>query len=1550
MSNILTAVFKGCERAVETKPLYQYDYGQIIKFKIHSSLPNSYEVHFSNCPDYGTAITSIGNADGAPIPDQFLVTGDPIYAWLFVHTGENDGETEYFVKIPVIPRAKPSNEQPTPQEQSVISQTIAALNNGVERAENAAQMITNMTVSATTLEAGTPASVTKTDWHGVNHLSFGIPQGEKGEKGDQGIQGVQGERGERGESGQDGSDGFSPIVSVEEHADSHTVTITDANGEHSFTVTNGVDGQKGEKGDRGERGIQGEQGIQGERGLQGLRGERGEQGIQGDRGEKGETGATPDFTTGTIETLFPWESAWAEISGTLEEPVLNLGIPKGETGQQGEQGEQGEDGIGITSVEMNNDYTLTIGYGDGDSYTTPSIRGEQGEQGQQGEDGQSGVYIGDEPPVDDDINVWINPDGEVEFVGITDIEMNQDYTMTINYTDGTSYTSPVLKGADGEDGTDGVSPTVSITEGTGTHTISITDADGTTSTVVQDGFSPTASVSKSGDTATISITDKNGTTTQTISDGADGVSPTVSTSSITGGTQVTITDKTGNHTFNVMDGEKGATGATGATGAKGDKGDQGNAGVGVPGGGTAGQVLKKSSATNYDTEWADAGTSLPSGGTAGQTLIKNSSTDGDVEWGDSVCMITLTATTENDTTTYSIDKDMADVYEDYQNGKPIMLKTDDEWNVFFYKLERVDKTISTGTSSVVVNPDGSVTSTPSQESYTNFHFKFTSPSLNTNNISTDVYTIEYTPSTDNTVIRKSTSTNNIVKDVQHNNTSLVSNGVANIPNATVSSDGYMPSTAFKKLQATNVCYCTCSSSASSTIKELTPVSNNDSTYTPDAAGSVFFVKFTNTNTAANITFDYMNTQESGTELGYVYYDGNRLTSETAEYGGSAGKIGIYILDEDYKVHWMGWSTEPSGGNSTGATVIYATTDTAAATTPKVLTASNVPNELVDGTILVLQSSSYTNSVANVQFQFAGSSTALYVYRGSSLLTAFDADLATAAGQTRCFVLRTVNNTKRWYTLHPYATSTYAGLLPKDLQSKTLNYTNVLYGTCSTAAATAEKQISVTNPKYVQITTGTILFVKSTYTNTAQNPKFVVKYYGTNTAAQTSTSATSVAYNGASITTDKLSYAGLANLVQMYVYYNGLWNWFGYSYDANTTYSVMQQSEADAGTVTSSRLITPKVLHDTIVGNNMIVTITPSNGSYTADQTFADIRSAIVAGKVVTVQYAGDLYYLANNVSSETPSLKFKFIDGGITGNYIDYINYRIITITSSSISLSSYNAADRAEHIIEVGYDRDESKRYLDISPSSLYQFAHRFGNVNGGGTDHVSVSIDQWTDDGENFEEISTRVNYINCYEVTEDNSTIQMIDAYVDHLENGKLVTHIFSGDSSDYEAQVMYETGTIVHDASEIAYDSTETYSAGTVGKAVKDLQSSVETLEDGLTFIKYGISTWDDFITAYDNHNVVYCRASSGSNPASGSQTRLAFMAYVNNAETPTEVEFQYYRSLNQHTASQQGDQVFVYKLQKTGGWSVTTRECSAKIVAGTGLTSTYSNGVLTISLA
>ena len=117
---------------------------------------------------------------------------------------------------------------------------------------------------------------------------------------------------------------------------------------------------------------------------------------------------------------------------------------------------------------------------------------------------------------------------------------------------------------------------------------------------------------------------------------------------------------------------------------------------------------------------------------------------------------------------------------------------------------------------------------------------------------------------------------------------------------------------------------------------------------------------------------------------------------------------------------------------------------------------------------------------------------------------------------------------------------------------------------------------------------------------------------------------------------------------------------------------------------------------------------------------------------------------------------------------------------------------------------------------------------------------------------------------------------------------------------------------------------------------------------MTIAAYGKTTYAEILSAYQANNIIYCRASSNSNPGSGNQLRMAFLAYVNNETTPTEFEFQYYRSVSTHTDSQQGDQVYVYKINSAGTWSVTVREAYTKVKAGTNMTSSYSSGTITLN--
>lgn len=136
--NIVTATFSaGCTQIDADRKLWQYDQGQILQL-VGLDLPDAYQVEFSNTRDKGSAKAQIGGPDGVQIPDEYLTTGKPVYAFLVGHTAEEDRETEKLVVIYVNARSQPTDEPITPEQQTIVDQLIAALTAGVEKAEAAA--------------------------------------------------------------------------------------------------------------------------------------------------------------------------------------------------------------------------------------------------------------------------------------------------------------------------------------------------------------------------------------------------------------------------------------------------------------------------------------------------------------------------------------------------------------------------------------------------------------------------------------------------------------------------------------------------------------------------------------------------------------------------------------------------------------------------------------------------------------------------------------------------------------------------------------------------------------------------------------------------------------------------------------------------------------------------------------------------------------------------------------------------------------------------------------------------------------------------------------------------------------------------------------------------------------------------------------------------------------------------------------------------------------------------------------------------------------------
>ena len=106
------------------------DYGILFQMP-DLDLPAAYQVDFSNKLTGGTALTVVGNSDGALIPTSLIDSGKDVYAFLY-YTGVGFGKTTHVFRINNNRRAKRGTPAPTPEQQSVIDATIAALNTAVE--------------------------------------------------------------------------------------------------------------------------------------------------------------------------------------------------------------------------------------------------------------------------------------------------------------------------------------------------------------------------------------------------------------------------------------------------------------------------------------------------------------------------------------------------------------------------------------------------------------------------------------------------------------------------------------------------------------------------------------------------------------------------------------------------------------------------------------------------------------------------------------------------------------------------------------------------------------------------------------------------------------------------------------------------------------------------------------------------------------------------------------------------------------------------------------------------------------------------------------------------------------------------------------------------------------------------------------------------------------------------------------------------------------------------------------------------------------------------
>lgn len=449
--NIITANFSNGGRQCITRKIFQYDYGQEVQIK-GLNLPQSFEFHISNSNNPTTSSKIfLGNNNKIEIPDEFLISGEDIFIWIFLHQTESDGETRYKINIPIQKKPKPENKEITPIERNVIDQLITTLESKIDDMDIATEEAKDTFLKYPKIidDYWYIYDIENKEWINSNIKALGMDgigvknarfnedysvtfiftdgsifttpsiRGDKGEIGPQGPQGPKGDQGEKGNTGPQGP-----------------------RGQKGATGATGLKGEKGDKGDIGKQGPQGIQGQKGDKGdtgpqgPQGQKGETGQQGPQGIQGQKGDKGQKGD---------------------------LGPQGPKGDTGQTGPTGPQG-------------------------------IQGIQGEQGLKGDPGTNGFSP----------SVVVTQTNTGYHLAITDIIG----TTEVDLTDGQDGIQGPQgpkgdkgdDGADGKDGTDGFSPTAFVSKSGNITTITITDKNGTTTATVNDGVGAVTSVnSKTGD-------------------------------------------------------------------------------------------------------------------------------------------------------------------------------------------------------------------------------------------------------------------------------------------------------------------------------------------------------------------------------------------------------------------------------------------------------------------------------------------------------------------------------------------------------------------------------------------------------------------------------------------------------------------------------------------------------------------------------------------------------------------------------------------------------------------------------------------------------------------------------------------------------------------------------------------------------------------------------------------------------------------------------------------------------------------------------------------
>lgn len=468
------------------------------------------------------------------------------------------------------------------------SETVS-LRDGIDGEVGATPRISaNATITGTT---GTPAvSVTKSGSTEEPIFTFGF----ENLKGEQGIQGVAGRDGTNGTDGKDGKDGITPDITMEVSVDgtskeNPTATVT-RSGQLATPIYNiafsGLKGNKGDQGVKGETGatpnITASATVNSNTGTPSVNVTKSGSAenpsfafafsnLKGDKGEKGDDGTigtTPDISaTATVDNTTGTPSVNVTKSGEILTPNFEFAFSHLK-GQKGDTGSTPN--IGATASVGSGTGTPSVNVTKSGTTENPSFAFAF--NGLKGESGYSPTITTEETDTGHNVTVTDESGSETFFV------------------------------RDGVDGTVGATPDISATatvsQTTGTPSVNVTKSgdihnpnfDFAFSNIRgqngQDGVSPTLSERKTTNGYDITITDRSGSRTISLTDGdTPNVGATASVNSDVGIPAVTVT-KSGtasnpsfDFAFTNLKGEKGDQGQQGIRGIQGEQGLPGVAGA-----------------------------------------------------------------------------------------------------------------------------------------------------------------------------------------------------------------------------------------------------------------------------------------------------------------------------------------------------------------------------------------------------------------------------------------------------------------------------------------------------------------------------------------------------------------------------------------------------------------------------------------------------------------------------------------------------------------------------------------------------------------------------------------------------------------------------------------------------------------------------------------------------------------------------------------------------------------------------------------------------------